>query len=79
MKQIIYKKNKSRSTNLGRFAGEWVALLNDKVIANSRGLNDLMAKIELKALRNKASVFLVPRKNENHYVMPLKEELVYAY
>lgn len=61
-------KNQSKE-QLNKYAGEWVALKHDKVIAHNQKLNDLMQEIEEKNMKDKASVFLVPRKDEGPYIL----------
>lgn len=55
--------------NLTRYAGEWVAFVRNSVVAHDRTLAKTMAQVEKKGLRDKVSVFLVPRKNEGPYVL----------
>lgn len=62
--KISIKADK-KITPLDKYAGEWVALLDSKVIESGGTLNGLMKKVEKKGLGKKVSVFLVPRKREN--------------
>lgn len=55
--------------NLNRYAGEWVAFVDGKIVAHDEKLKTLMGELETKELNKKASVFLVPRKNEGPYVL----------
>lgn len=55
--------------NLNRYAGEWVAFVNGNIVAHDKELVEVMEKVEEKRLQDKASVFLVPRKNEGPYVL----------
>lgn len=71
MTTITIPKISRRKIRLDRFAGEWVALLEDKVIAHSDELKVLMQKLDKEGLRKKSSVFLVPRKDEGPYVLIL--------
>lgn len=53
---------------LDRYAGEWIAFADGKVVAHQNTLKRLMEK--LKNLKNvkKPSVLLVPKKSEGPYV-----------
>ncbi|MBI2050769.1 MAG: hypothetical protein HYT31_03095 [Parcubacteria group bacterium] len=55
--------------NLSRYTGEWVAFVQNSVVAHDKTLPKTMAQVEKKGLQDKASVFLVPRKNEGPYVL----------
>jgi hypothetical protein len=63
--EISIKENK-KTIALDRYAGEWVAFADGKVIAHQTTLKRLMEKV--KALRKKPSVLLVPKKKEEPYV-----------
>jgi len=63
--ELAIKENK-RTISLDKYAGEWVALANGKVVAHQGTLKRLMKKVE--KFRKKPSVFLVPRKSEGPYV-----------
>lgn len=65
----LSKKTTSKKIKLDRYAGKWVAFVEGKVVAYNENLSDLMREIDLKGLRKKASVFLVPRKDEGPYVL----------
>jgi hypothetical protein len=66
----IQTKIKPRTRkNLSRYAGEWVAFVKANVVAHDKSLSKTMAQIEKQGLQDKASVFLVPRKNEGPYVL----------
>ena len=64
-KAKIPTKPARKTTPLDKYAGEWVAFLDDKVIDSGKSLNGLMKKVEKKGLEKKVSVFLVPKKREN--------------
>jgi len=55
--------------NLSRYAGQWVAIVAGEVIAHNDILKNLMAELEGLGESDKASVFLVPRKDEGPYVL----------
>jgi len=57
-------KNKKQKIKLNRYAGQWVAFAQDKIIFYNDNLKDLMRQVDEKGLRKKASVFLVPRQDE---------------
>ena len=63
------KKTTPKEIKLGRYAGKWVAFINEKIIAYDETLSGLMKEIDSRKLRKKASVFLVPRKDEGPYVL----------
>jgi hydrogenase maturation factor len=46
-----------------------VAFIGDKIVAHNKNLKDLMKEIDAKGLRKKASILLVPRKDEGPYVL----------
>jgi hypothetical protein len=63
---IHHRKGKIK---LDSYAGEWVAFVGDKIVAHNKNLKDLMKEVDAKKLRKKASIFLVPRKDEGPYVL----------
>ena len=69
MAKITKIKNRTQKTNLSRYAGQWVAFLNSKVVSNKNSLSDLVKELEKKGIRKKSSVFLVPRQDEGPYVL----------
>ena len=54
---------------LDHYAGEWVVFVGDKIVAHDKELATAMTKVKTKTLKKKASVFLVPRKDEGPYVL----------
>lgn len=68
MSKVVKSRGAVRR-RLDRYAGEWVAFVNDRVVEHSRRLNALMKKVEAKGLKKRTSVFLVPRKGEGPYVL----------
>jgi len=60
----INKKN----VLLDRYAGEWVAFANGKVVAHQGTLKRLMEKVKTLKKVKKPSVMLVPKRNEGPYV-----------
>lgn len=65
----VSKKTISKKVKLDRYAGKWVAFVEEKIIAHNENLGELMREIDSRGLRKKASVFLVPRKDEGPYVL----------
>jgi len=62
-------KNRKQTIKLNRYAGQWVAFVQDKIISHNDDLRDLMRQVDEKGLRKKASVFLVPRRDEGPYIL----------
>lgn len=58
-----------RAPDLAVYAGKWVALLNERVVAVGRSLPQVMRKFSSRASRLKPSFFLVPRRDEGPYVL----------
>ena len=69
MENRISLKTKGKSVNLDRFAGEWVALVEDRIVSHNKTLKDLMKEIKKRLPRKKPSVLLVPRKEEGPYIL----------
>jgi hypothetical protein len=67
MKQRV-SASKKKMKNLAQFSGEWIALMNEKVVAHDKTLQNLMKKIPKNKLKKDPSVMLVPRKDECPYV-----------
>jgi hypothetical protein len=65
----IINNKKNKKIKLDSYAGEWVAFVGEKIIAHNRNLQDLMKEVDAKGLRKKASIFLVPRKDEGPYIL----------
>ncbi len=65
----IPKKIISKKIKLDRYEGKWVAFIEGKIIASNKTLKDLMQEIDARNLREKTSVFLVPRKDEGPYIL----------
>lgn len=62
MKHVVIRQ-------LHKFSGQWVAILDDQIIAVADNLNDLMAAVKRQALKQEPAVMLVPRKDEGPYVL----------
>ena len=65
-KPEMFIKQGKRNISLDRYAGEWVAFANGKVVAHQTTLRKLMRRVE--KLKKKPSVLLVPKKTEGPYV-----------
>jgi hypothetical protein len=65
----ISKKRIPTKIKLHSYAGEWVAFVAEQIVAHSKNLKDLMKEVDAKGLRKKASVILIPRKDEGPYVL----------
>jgi len=65
----IPKKGSLKKTKLHFYAGEWVAFVGEEIIAHNKDLKNLMKEIDVMGFRKKASVFLIPRKDEGPYVL----------
>lgn len=63
--ELLLKENK-KTIFLDRYAGEWVAFVNGKVVAHQSNLRKLMKKI--KKLKKNPSVLLVPKRGEGPYI-----------
>ena len=66
-KAEISIKDNNKTIALDRYAGEWVAFANGKVVAHQNTLKRLMEKIKSPKKFKKPSVFLVPKKGEGPY------------
>ncbi|MCK4904832.1 hypothetical protein KAS42_01115 [bacterium] len=69
MRNTVLLKERKGQVSLDKFSGEWVALIENKVIAHSKTLEVLMKGIEKYPLKKKPSVLLVPRKEECPYIL----------
>jgi len=59
-----------KTTPLDRYAGQWVAFADGKVVAHQGSLKRLMKKVKkLKGGPKKSSVLLVPRKTEGPHLI----------
>jgi len=71
---------KGKVISLERYAGKWVAFINEKVVASAESLRDLMEKVKKMGLEEKVSVFLVPRKDEGPYILQsFRAEIISFY
>jgi len=66
---ISIKANK-KTTSLDKYAGEWVAFADEKIVAHEGSLKRLMKKVKkLKGVRKKSSVLLVPAAREEPHLI----------
>jgi len=66
---ISVKANK-KTTSLDKYAGEWVAFANEKIVAHEGSLKRLMKKVKkLKGVRKISSVLLVPAAREEPHLI----------
>jgi len=68
MSKIAIKPNK-KVTPLDKYAGKWVAFVDEKIVAFGNTLEEVANKIEKMKLKKRAVYFLVPRKDEDPYVL----------
>ena len=52
------------SKELEKHRGEWIAIYKNKIVASNKDLSAVR-----KAVRNRALFFLVPRKDEENYIL----------
>jgi hypothetical protein len=64
-------KSDKKTTSLDKYAGKWVAFVNEKIVAFGDTLEEVANKIEKMKLRKRAVYFLVPRKDEGPYILVL--------
>ena len=55
------------SKELEKHRGEWVAIYKNRLVASNKNLS-----VVRKAVKNKALFFLVPRKDEENYILCVK-------
>lgn len=58
-----------QTPNLAAYAGKWVALSSNQVVAVGSSLPEVMRKLPARRLRLQPSVFLVPRRDERPYIL----------
>jgi len=69
--KTLLKSNK-KATPLDKYAGKWVAFVDEKVIAWADSLEELDKKIKKLKLKQEPTFFLVPRKDEGPYVLKIQ-------
>lgn len=72
MSKTTIKELKRESISLNKYAGKWVAFVDEKVVAFGDTLEEVGNKIEKMKLKKRAVYFLVPRKDEGPYVLKLQ-------
>jgi len=65
----IFLRTDTKDISLDRYAGEWVAFANGKVVAHGETLKGLMRRVKRKRLRRKPSVLLVPKEDDVAYII----------
>jgi hypothetical protein len=65
----ISLRTNRKNISLDRYAGEWVAFANGKVVAHGETLKGLMRRVKRKRLRRKPSVLLVPEEDDVAYII----------
>ena len=55
--------------DLARYAGKWVAMSRNHIVAVGASLPEVMRKLPSRRPRPKPSVFLVPRRDEGPYAL----------
>jgi len=69
-KSRILIKTNNKTTSLDKYAGQWVAFADDKIVAHEGSLKKLMEKVnKRKRTRRKPSVLLVPKKSEENHII----------
>lgn len=69
--QSMEKKRVKTTDNLERYAGKWVALSRNRIVAAGSSLSDVMHKLPRRTARVSPALFLVPRRDEGPYVLLL--------
>ena len=62
-------KTKKRVIPLGKYAGKWVAFIDEKIVAWADSLKELDQKIKSMKHKGKPVYFLMPRKDEGPYIL----------
>lgn len=68
-KTKISLKAKKDDISVDKYAGEWVAFANGKIVAHGESLRRLMKRVKKLRGKEKPSVMLVPRKSERNYII----------
>lgn len=68
MPKTAIRKQQER-VSLNKYAGKWVAFVDEKVVAFGDTLEEVANKIEKMKLKKRAVYFLVPRKDEGPYIL----------
>ena len=71
IKNEISLKRTRGALDLEQFAGEWIALIENKIVGHNKALKVLMRTVKNRSLKKKPSVLLVPRKEEGPYILIL--------
>lgn len=76
--RVSTKSKKTETKRLDRYAGEWVVFADEKIVAHDKVLAAAMEEAEKQGVARRASVFLVPRKDEGPYALPMYGFLQFA-
>lgn len=69
-KPHISIKADKKTASLDKYAGQWVAFADDKIVAHEGSFKRLMEKInKRKRTSKKPSVLLVPKKREENHII----------
>ena len=60
---------RTKRNDLGRYAGEWLVMSENQIVAHDKSLAQAMRQASRKHLKHKPSVFLVPRRDEGPYLL----------
>lgn len=76
IKSLKYSRNESiwvseHQKELAKYAGKWIAVLNNKLIASGHSLFGVTEAIKRKDIKGLPLITMVPRKDEGPYVLVL--------
>lgn len=54
---------------LAKYAGKWVAVLKNKLIATGDSINEVMQVVKEKGIKELPLVTMIPRKDEGPYIL----------
>jgi len=54
---------------LAKYAGKWIAVLRNKLIASGGSVTEVMQKVKEKGIKELPLVTMVPRKDEGPYIL----------
>ncbi|MBU2577440.1 hypothetical protein KKA69_01255, partial [Patescibacteria group bacterium] len=66
--KVLLKSNKKAAT-LDKYAGKWVAFVDEKIVTWADSLDELDKKIKKIKPKKEPVYFLVPRKDEGPYIL----------
>lgn len=76
VKFLKYSRNESiwvseHQKELAKYAGKWIAVLENKLIASGDSVSEVMQTIEQKGIKHLPLLTMVPRKDEGPYILIL--------